>query len=145
MPISANLNPDTGLLTVLGDKGDNAITISRDVAGTILINDGAVPVEGDQPTLLNTNLIHVVGHDGNDVIAIDDSNGPLPAATLSGGGGNDTITGGHGDDQIFGGTGDDQLFGGAGNDHFVWKAGDGSDVDNGGFGTDTLELNGGHG
>ena len=143
MPISANLHPGTGLLSVLGDSDDNAITVSRDVAGTILINDGAVQVDGDQPTIGNTNLIQVLGHDGNDVITIDDGNGPLPNALLSGGTGNDTIIGGHGDDEIVGGTGDDQLFGGAGNDHFVWRAGDGSDVDNGGFGNDTLDIHAG--
>jgi Ca2+-binding RTX toxin-like protein len=145
MPISANLHPGSGLLSVRGDADDNAITISRDAAGTILINDGAVPVDGDQPTIVNTNLVEVHGGDGNDVIAIDDTNGPLPAATLIGGAGNDTITGGHEDDRIVGGPGDDQLFGGAGNDTFVWRSGDGSDVDNGGFGTDTLELHGGQG
>lgn len=38
------------------------------------------------------------------------------AATLDGGGGNDTLNGGTSDDTLFGGGGDDRFFGGTGND-----------------------------
>ena len=32
-----------GVLTVLGDGADNSIVVSRDAAGRILVNGGAVP------------------------------------------------------------------------------------------------------
>ena len=38
--------------------------------------------------------------DENDVISLNETNGPLPAAALFGGDGNDTLTGGTGDDQL---------------------------------------------
>ena len=64
-----------------------------------------------------TNGIRVDGGRGNDVIVIDETNGPITlAAHLSGGGGNDSITGGSGDDVIDGGKGSDTLTGGAGDD-----------------------------
>jgi hypothetical protein len=73
----------------------------------------------------NTALIRVFGLGGDDVITLNEANGALPAATLFGGGGNDTITGGSGSDLLFGGPdndsllgkgGFDMLFGGSGND-----------------------------
>ena len=141
---------------------------SRDAAGTILINNGAVPVQGGAATVANTSLIEVFGQAGNDTITLDESNGALPAANLFGGAGNDTITGGSGADQLFGeagndilngkggndllfggagndvligGDGNDQLFGGAGDDRIIWNPGDDSDIAEGGAGNDTLEVN----
>ena len=35
-----------GVLTVFGDSGANTITISRDAAGNILVNNGAIPISG---------------------------------------------------------------------------------------------------
>ena len=46
-----------GVLTVSGDGADNAIVISRDTAGAILVNKGAVVVVGGPPTVANTTLI----------------------------------------------------------------------------------------
>ncbi len=80
------------------------IVASRDAAGTILINGGAVPITGGHPTVANTATIQVFGGGGNDTISLDESNGALPAAQLFGGKGNDTLTGGSGNDQLFGGT-----------------------------------------
>ena len=112
------------------------------------------------------------GQDGNDTIALDETNGALPAAELFGGAGNDTLTGGSGNDQLFGqdgndillgkggndllfggdgndvltgGAGNDQVFGQAGDDRMIWNPGDGSDLFEGGDGTDTAEVNGGNG
>ena len=45
-----------GVLTVFGDSGANTITISRDAAGTILVNNGAIPIAGGTPTVANTTL-----------------------------------------------------------------------------------------
>ena len=52
MAIKANFT--AGLLSVTGDNGDDTITVNRDASGQILINGGAISVQGDQPTLVNT-------------------------------------------------------------------------------------------
>src|SRR5262245_27593200 len=160
-----------GSLSVLGDAADNAVTISRDAAGKILVNGGAVNVLGGTPTVANTALIQVFGQAGNDQISLDETNGALPAADLFGGAGNDTLTGGSGNDLIFGqagndvllgkggddflyggagddvltgGRGDDQVFGEAGNDRMIWNPGDGNALNEGGAGNDTVEVIGGN-
>ena len=125
MAITASFNAAAGVLSIFSDNLDNTVTVSRNAAGNILINGGAVPVAGGNPTVANTALIQAFGLGGNDNLLLDQSLGALPAANLFGGGGNDTATGGSGGDQIFGqgdndvllgGGGFDFLFGGAGND-----------------------------
>jgi Ca2+-binding RTX toxin-like protein len=172
MAISGNFTPGAQLLTTIGDPLNNAITFSRDAAGNILINGGAVPILGGTSTVANTTLIQVFGLGGADTIALDEANGTLPAAQMFGGSGNDSLTGGSGDDMLFGqdgddilngkggndlllggagndlltgGTGDDNVFGQDGNDRMVWNPGDGSDLFEGGAGNDTAEVNGGNG
>src|SRR5499427_7989042 len=172
MAIKASFLPTAGLLSVFGDSLDDTIVMSRDAAGQILVNGGAVPIEGGQATVANTALIQVFGQGGNDTITLDETNGALPAAQLFGGAGNDTLTGGSGNDVLFGGagddtllgkggndllfggagndvliggTGDDQVFGQAGNDRIIWNPGDGTDLNEGGDGVDTVEVNGGNG
>src|SRR5262245_53270497 len=98
-----------GALTVIGDAQDNAITVSRNAAGAILVNNGAVPVIGTTPTVANTALIQVLGLGGNDALTLNEANGALPAANLFGGAGNDTLTGGSGRDLLFGQSGNDTL------------------------------------
>jgi Ca2+-binding RTX toxin-like protein len=162
-----------GTLSVFGDALDNNIVISRNAAGQILVNGGAVPVKGGiTPTVANTSLISVFGQGGNDQISLSEVNGALPAAQLFGGDGNDVLTGGSGADLLFGqagndtllgkggndflfggadndtltgGDGDDQAFGEAGNDRMIWNPGDDTDLNEGGAGTDTVEVNGGNG
>jgi len=161
-----------GQLTVNGDSLNNNIAVSRDAAGKILVNGGAVAVIGGTPTVANTALIRVFGLNGDDVLSLSEVNGALPAATLFGGTGNDTITGGSGADQLFGqggndtllgkggadlafggsendavtgGDADDQAFGQSGNDRMIWNPGDDTDLNEGGEGTDTVEVNGGNG
>jgi Ca2+-binding RTX toxin-like protein len=170
--VTASFLPGPGILTILGDAADNTITISRDPAGKILINGGAVPVQGGTATVANTAQIAVFGQAGNDVITLNEANGALPAAQLFGGSGNDTLTGGSGADMLFGqagndtllgkggadllfgggdndtltgGDGDDQVFGESGNDRMVWNSGDDTDLNEGGDGTDTVEVNSGNG
>ena len=133
MAISSSFSPGTGVLTTLGDALDNTITTSRDAAGSILINGGAVPVQGGQPTVANTSLIQAFGQAGNDTIALDEANGALPAALLFGGDGNDVLTGGSGADQLFGDAGNDTLLGKGGDD--VLHGGDGNDTLTGGTAT----------
>ena len=161
-----------GTLTTFGDSLDNNVTISRNAAGQLLVNGGAVAVTGGTPTVANTSLIQVFGQGGNDTITLNEANGALPRANLFGGAGNDTLTGGSGADMLFGqsgndtllgkggndflfggaendtltgGDGDDQMFGEAGNDRMIWNPGDDTDLHEGGAGIDTSEVNGGNG
>src|SRR3954447_11316228 len=163
---------NAGQLSVTGDSANNSITISRDAAGKILVNGGAVAVAGGTPTVANTSLIQAFGLGGSDVIALSEANGALPRANLFGGADNDVLTGGSGADQLFGqtgndtllgkggadllfgggendtltgGDGDDQAFGQSGIDRMIWNPGDDTDLNEGGDGTDTVEANGGNG
>src|SRR5215216_5589758 len=172
MAITSNFLPGSQLLSVFDDSLDNNISVSRNAAGTILINGVAVAVVGGTPTVANTSLIQVFGTGGNDVIALNEANGALPAADLFGGAGNDTLTGGSGADMLFGQSGndtlfgkggfdflfggadndgltggdaDDQVFGESGNDRMVWSPGDDTDLNEGGLDVDTVEVNGGNG
>jgi Ca2+-binding RTX toxin-like protein len=170
--VSATFNPASGILTVVGSDLDNNITVSRDAAGAILVNNGAVVITGGAPSVANTALIRVFGRGGDDTITVNEALGALPATALYGGAGLDTLTGGSGSDLIFGGIGndtllakggfdflfggadndtmtggdaDDQVFGEAGNDRMIWNPGDDTDLNEGGSGTDTVEVNGGNG
>ncbi len=158
-----------GILTVTGDNHDNNITVSRNAAGLLLVNGGIVTITGGAPTVANTTQIKIFGLAGNDTLLVDDSNGPMPPAFLSGGdgndtltgsasddtldggagndvlngrGGNDTLLGGSGNDILNGGPGTDTMSGGDGDDQFVWNPGDGSDVIEGDAGKDTMIFNG---
>ena len=161
-----------GILSVFGDNLANTIDVSRNAAGTLLVNGGAVAVGGGTPTVANTSLIQVFGLGGNDVITLNEANGALPRANLFGGAGNDTLIGGSGADMLFGqsdhdtligkggtdllfggagndtltgGDANDQMFGESGNDRMIWNPGDDSDLMEGGGGDDTAEVNGGGG
>jgi Ca2+-binding RTX toxin-like protein len=158
-----------GRLSVFGDATANQITISRSAGGAILVNGGAVAVRGARPTAANIRRIEVNGLSGDDDLRLDETNGPLPTATILGGPGKDILTGGSGadllfgqagndflfgqggvdlmfggsgDDNLTGGAGDDQNFGQSGNDFLAWAPGDGSDRDEGGDGTDIVIVNG---
>ena len=130
MAITASFLPGARVLSVFGDAASNRITASRNVAGNILINGGAVAVVGGNPTVANTDLIQLFGQGGDDTITVDEANGPMPAAQLFGGNGNDTLTGGSGNDLLFGQSGNDTLLGKGGNDQLF--GGDGNDVLTGG-------------
>ncbi|WNZ22117.1 calcium-binding protein [Leptolyngbya sp. NK1-12] len=170
MAVSASFSP--GILTITGDNLDNTIEVSRNAAGQILVNGGAVVVSGGIPTVANTTLIQGSGLGGNDRITLNEANGRLPRALLSGGSGNDTLTGGSSADLLFGeagndtllgkggadlllggtendvltgGDADDQVFGEDGDDRSVWIPGDDTDLNEGGNNTDISEVNGGGG
>ncbi|HYU43413.1 MAG TPA: calcium-binding protein [Vicinamibacteria bacterium] len=140
-----------GILTITGDDQANVLVVSRDAAGTILVNGGAVSITGGVATVANTSLIRMFGLGGNDQLSLDEANGLLPPAELFGGEGDDMLTGGGGADRLDGGPGNDRLdgrrgndvlFGGAGDDLFVWNPGDASDVVEGQDGKDTLSFTG---
>jgi len=170
--ITATFSAAQGVLTVIGDAHDNTIVVSRDAAGTLQVDSGAVAIHGGRATVANTSLIQMFGLGGNDNLALDEANGALPRANLFGGAGNDTLTGGSGADQLFGqagndtllgkggadllfggdgndvligGTGNDQVFGQGGNDRMIWNPGEGTDLNEGGNGIDTVEVNCGNG
>ena len=88
--VTATFSAAQGVLTVIGDANDNTIVVSRDAAGSILVNGGGVAIQGGTATVANTSLIQVFGQDGNDKISLDETNGALPSANLFGGNGNDT-------------------------------------------------------
>ena len=170
--VTATFAAASGTLTVFGDALDNTIEVSRNAAGNLLVNGGAVAIKGGTPTVANTALIQVFGQGGDDAITMSEANGALPRANLFGGRGHDTLTGGSGGDLLFGqagndtllgkggndflfggagndvltgGDADDQVFGESGNDRMVWNPGDDTDLNEGGAGTDTVEVNGGGG
>src|SRR5688572_649495 len=72
----------SGVLTVIGDSADNTIVVSRNAAGQILVNNGAVAVSGGTPTVANTTQIRVFGLGGQDTLTLSETNGALPAAHL---------------------------------------------------------------
>ncbi len=170
--VTASFLAGSGTLAVFGDSLNNNIEISRNAAGTILVNGGAVAVLGGTPSVANTALIQVFGLGGSDTITLNQANGALPRANLFGGAGNDILTGGAGGDMLFGQSGndtllglggfdflfggsendtltggdaDDLVFGESGNDRMIWNPGDDTDLNEGGIGTDTVEVNGGGG
>jgi hypothetical protein len=42
MAITASFNAAAGVLSIFGDNPDNTVTVSRNAAGQILVNGGAV-------------------------------------------------------------------------------------------------------
>ena len=139
------------MLTVTGTPQNDSIRVERNVAGTLAVNGGSIPISGGVPTVVNTTLIRIFGLAGDDVLALDESNGALRPAEITGDAGNDILQGGSFADSLYGGPGRDQLIGGGGNDmlfggddddEFIWNPGDGSDVVEGQGGTDGLVVNG---
>src|SRR4051812_3740713 len=105
-----------GVLTVTGDDTQNAINVSRDLAGDILINGGAIPISGGLATVATTTSIQFSGLGDDDTLSIDDTNGGLPSTSISGGSGADTLTGAGEVDVVTGGLGNDIAFLGIGDD-----------------------------
>ena len=136
MATTATFAAGSGALSEFGDAANNSLITSRDSTGRILVKNGAVPIVGGTQTIANTSFIQAFGLDGNDTIALDETNGALPAAELFGGNGNDTLTGGSGNDLLFGQAGADTLFGKGGNDFLF--GGDGNDMLTGGAGNDQV-------
>lgn len=165
VPIAASYDSTSQDLTVTGDTDDNEITVWHHPAGSLLVNNGAVPVTGGTATTANTDLIVASGDLGADTIFIHSD---LPVE-LYGGGGDDALTGGSGganilagedgndvlvsrggadslhggdgDDTLTGGIGDDIIDGGDGDDRMIWESGDGHDIIEGGAGlADVVEI-----
>src|SRR5262245_24843963 len=75
LAVTATFAAMTGTLTVFGDSADNTIAVSRNAGGTLLVNDGAVTINGGTPTVANTALIRAFGLSGHDTISFDQANG----------------------------------------------------------------------
>src|SRR5262249_2561913 len=107
LSITTTFSAATGVLTVTGDDLDNTIVVSRDAAGAILVNNGAVTIQGGPATIFNTGVIQISGLGGNDTLSLNEANGALPRAIIDGGAGNDILMGGAGNDTLTGGAGND--------------------------------------
>ena len=57
MAVTASFIPGSGVLSIIADVLANTVTVSRNAAGMILVNGGAVAVQGGTPTVANTSLI----------------------------------------------------------------------------------------
>ena len=171
--VSAIFSPGGHVLAVFGDAGNNTITVSRDAAGRILVNGGAVHITGRHadggeygadPGVRPRRQRQDHARRNQRGAASAPISSAAPATTRSTGGsgndqlfgqaGNDTLLGkggadllfgGDGNDTLTGGTGNDQVFGQAGNDRMIWNPGEGTDLNEGGAGNDTVEVNGGNG
>jgi len=110
-------------VTVNGTSGNDVITLS--------MRDGALVVGGlaEEVVIKNfdpTDVIHIAGLGGDDIIDASALGAGGPRIALDGGDGDDVLLGGAGDDVLSGGEGDDILLGGASND--VLDGGPGSNV-----------------
>src|SRR5262249_38861759 len=110
--VTATFSASDGRLTILGDAPDNTIVVPRDAAGNILVNNGAIAIQGGPATVASTTLIVMRGGLGNDSLSLNEANGPLPRASIAGDDGNDTLIGGSGNDTLEGGGGNDIFTGG---------------------------------
>jgi Ca2+-binding RTX toxin-like protein len=120
----ARFDAATGVLSIVGTEGPDTFVVSATEDGSIVVNDGALPIRGGVPTLANTVRIDLRGLAGDDRLVLSELGGPLPAATFVGGAGADVLIGGSGDDE------------------FVWNPGDGRDTIEGRAGSDTLVFHG---
>ena len=67
-----------GVLNVLGDNGPNAITVSRDVTGNLLVNNGNVAITGSPATVVTISAVS-----SRSAAATNSANKPCSATTLT--------------------------------------------------------------
>ncbi|HEX6660227.1 MAG TPA: hypothetical protein VF065_19195 [Ilumatobacter sp.] len=145
-----------GVLTVKGTEASDRIALRLQAGNPGILqvdvgDDGSADFSFERKEIAE---IAVEARPGDDLVRIDDSNGPFTdsvATTLDGGAGSDILGGGAGAESLIGGDGNDAIDGnggadtglmGAGDDTFVWDPGDGSDVVEGQDGADTMLFNG---
>ena len=80
MSIESTFDSGRGLVTTLGDTGDNDVIVNQNAAGTLFVNDEAV-FRGGIANVTNTRLIQVFGEGGNDNLVLNEANGALPAVS----------------------------------------------------------------
>lgn len=126
-----------GTLYVEGTRRNDEIVVRRNPA-----NRGEIEVlhDGQSQTFAGrVKRVLVVTGAGDDSALVDRH--VTTAATLAGGGGDDSLSGGSGNDDIEGDQGDDSLVGGAGDDSL--HGGDGIDDIEGDDGNDSIAGEGG--
>jgi hypothetical protein len=145
-----------GVLRVKGTEASDKIALRLQAGNPAILqvdvgDDGSADFNFERARIAK---IAVNARPGDDLVRIDDGNGPFTDSiptTLNGGAGNDTLSGGSGAETLLGGDGNDTIDGnagadtalmGAGDDTFVWDPGDGSDVVEGQDGADTMLFNG---
>jgi Ca2+-binding RTX toxin-like protein len=145
-----------GVLRVKGTNASDKIALRLQAGNPAILqvdvgDDGSADFNFERARIAK---IVVNARPGDDLVRIDDSNGPFTDSiptTLNGGAGNDTLSGGSGAETLLGGDGNDSIDGNRGNDvgvmgdgadTFVWDPGDGSDVVEGQDGADTMLFNG---
>jgi Ca2+-binding RTX toxin-like protein len=145
-----------GVLRVKGTEASDKIALRLQAGNPAILqvdvgDDGSADFNFERARIAK---IAVNARPGNDLVRIDDSNGPFTDSiptTLDGGAGSDTLAGGAGAESLIGGDGNDAIDGnggddtapmGAGDDTFVWDPGDGSDIVEGQDGADTMLFNG---
>jgi RTX calcium-binding nonapeptide repeat (4 copies) len=145
-----------GVLRVKGTNAGDKISLRLQAGNPAILqvdvgDDGSADFNFERTKIAK---IAVNARPGDDLVRIDDSNGPFTDSIptrLDGGAGNDTLAGGAGAENLIGGDGNDSIDGNggadtalmrAGDDTFVWDPGDGSDVVEGQDGSDTMLFNG---
>jgi Ca2+-binding RTX toxin-like protein len=145
-----------GLLTIEGTEASDKIALRLQAGRPDLLD---VEVGDDSSAGFSFKRekiaeIAVAARGGDDLVRIDEGNGPFTdgiATTIDGEDGNDTIAGGRGVETLLGGDGNDSIDAnggndlalmGSGDDLFIWDPGDGSDVVEGQAGSDTMLFNG---
>jgi Ca2+-binding RTX toxin-like protein len=123
-PITARLVSD-GTLRVSGTSSNDIIKIYKSPSTSDRL---IVEINGNTGSFVLSNVkrIYAYAMDGNDYLALIQSNGLLTMPTrLYGGNGSDTLTGGAGKDTLMGEACNDRLYGGDGRDSLI--GGDGTD------------------
>src|SRR5260221_4314861 len=92
MAVTAAYVPFAHTLSVFGDNLDNQIVVSRDAAGKLLVNGGAVNIIGGTPTVSNTANILMFVLGGNDTLSLNRTNDALPPAPRYGAHSSDMLT-----------------------------------------------------
>lgn len=131
---SATLDATSGLLTVTGTAGNDAIDVSMTRPTRISVTESIRPTPGARhapPTVTSFSAESVKGLivqalGGDDVVRVRMFGAGVLSlgTTLAGGDGDDVLVGGAGDDSILGEAGDDTLAGNGGSDTLVGGAGD---------------------
>ena len=81
--VTATFSAAEAVLRVTGDELDNTIVVSRDAAGTILVNNGAIAIQGGPATVANTRLIMISGGGGTDNLSLNEANGAASSQSLT--------------------------------------------------------------
>ncbi|MGK7942832.1 MAG: right-handed parallel beta-helix repeat-containing protein, partial [Crocosphaera sp.] len=160
-PVLAELDPDTGVLTLnMGDRahlremgntsdGNENFTVSSLANGVMVEAFGYQLVYGgfdaELDRVVEVTKIVADGGLGNDTITIENDVDPNIEVELRGGVGNDSLIGGQGHDLLDGGIGNDVILGRRGNDRLFGQqgedeifGGEGNDYIEGGSETDDL-------